>query len=215
VTHCQSLLYSPTTPIYFDPPYNRRPSSSHELTSQMSIHFAPQWVKPIKPSGTSLTPTADHPPSVPTPLTKPLATPTSTSTSINSPFPALSGNVNAAVNVAANPRGSPTTNTAPNPPLSYSRVTHTPLSPNFPTDNSYFPYTEANGVADPKLAFRYSREQMLGMWEEEKVRELPIDLVQMLEDGGVLVSKNVVKPIGLREQTEVEKKVGPRFPTLG
>jgi hypothetical protein len=37
----------------------------------------------------------------------------------------------------------------------------------------------------------------------------------MLEDGGVLVSKNVVKPIGLREQTEVEKKVGPRFPTLG
>jgi PERQ amino acid-rich with GYF domain-containing protein len=164
----------------------------------MSIHFAPQWVKPIKPSGTSLTPTSDNPPStISSGTIKSLATPVTAQT----PFPALS-------NSSAARSGSPTTNATPNQVLSYSRVTHTPLSPNFPSDSSYFPYTEPNGAADPKLAFRYSREQMLGMWEEEKVRELPIEMVQLLEDGGVLVSKSVVKPVGLREQTEVEKKVG-------
>lgn len=48
---------------------------------------------------------------------------------------------------------------------------------------------------------------MLGLWDEEKVRNTPIELVDMLENGGVLVSKSVVRPIGLRDLTENEKKV--------
>jgi PERQ amino acid-rich with GYF domain-containing protein len=92
--------------------------------------------------------------------------------------------------------------------LSYSRATHTPTTPGFPADSSYFPYTEPNGHANGNPhPFRYSREQMLGLWDEEKVRNTPIELVDMLENGGVLVSKTVVRPIGLREPTENEKKV--------
>ncbi len=89
--------------------------------------------------------------------------------------------------------------------MSYSRATHTPLSPNNPGESSYFPYTE--GGASNGLGFKYTREQMLALWEEDKVKELPIELVQLLSDGRVLVSKNVQKPVGLREQTEVEKKL--------
>ncbi|WRT69040.1 uncharacterized protein IL334_006023 [Kwoniella shivajii] len=169
----------------------------------MSIHFAPQWVKPIKPSGTSLTPTTEHPSGI----SSKNSTTHSSSNSIshtaaagsnNIPFPALSQRA-----------ASPTTATAQNPPLSYSRVTHTPLSPSFPPDASYFPYQEPNGIQENGTAhpFRYSREQILALFDESKFKERPIELVEMAEGGGVLVSKAVNRPVGLRDHTEIEKKL--------
>lgn len=159
------------------------------------MHFAPQWVKPIKPTGSALTPTSEVPPqhhhhhhhhSKVAPS--------------SSPFPALgqprSGSPNAAT-AHVNP-----------PPLSYSRVTHTQASPSMGGDG-YFPYNgDGNGDADPSpFPFRYSREQILAVWDEDKFKERPIELLQLAESGAVLVSKNVVKPVGLRDLTDLEKKV--------
>lgn len=157
----------------------------------MSMHFAPQWVKPIKPTGSAITPTTEFSPQQ---FSK-----SATGTSA-SPFPAL-----------GQPRsGSPTTIVPPtNPPLSYSRVTHTPASPSVPGDG-YFPYPggEGHGEADPSpFPFRYSRDQILAVWDEEKVKERPIELLQLAESGAVIVSPKVVKPVGLRELSELEKKV--------
>lgn len=148
------------------------------------MHFAPQWVKPIKPTGSAITPTSEAPPQ------HPKIAPSS------SPFPAL-----------GQPRsGSPTTILSPaNPPLSYSRVTHTPASPSMPGDG-YFPYPDGNGEADPSpFPFRYSREQILAVWDEDKFKERPIDLLTLSES--VIVSPTVVKPVGLRDLSELEKKV--------
>lgn len=156
------------------------------------MHFAPQWVKPIKPSGTAITPTAESPTTL-----KP-----ATNIAHNIPFPALSSNGTAHA-----------PNSTANPGLSYSRATHTPTTPGFPTDSSYFPYTEPNGHGEKPHPFRYSREQILGLWDEEKVRDTPIELVD-LGDGGVLVSKTVIRPIGLRELTDQEKKVRFSMDTL-
>lgn len=155
----------------------------------MSMHFAPQWIKPIKPSGTSVTPTAESPNQSKAPA------------SAQVPFPALSSSGASHPTVPANSG------------LSYSRATHTPTTPGFPTDSSYFPYTEPNGSgANGELShpFRYSRDQILGLWDEQKVRKMPIELVDMLEGGGVLASRDVVRPNGLRELTDIEKKVSVR-----
>ena len=54
---------------------------------------------------------------------------------------------------------------------------------------------------------------MLALWDEEKVRDPPIELSDLLESGGVLVSQEVVKPVGLRDLTELEKKVSLKFPS--
>ncbi|WVF65563.1 hypothetical protein IAT40_000292 [Kwoniella sp. CBS 6097] len=182
----------------------------------MSIHFAPQWVKPIKPSGTSLTPTTETPNNLAFGSAAVAAGAGAGATAapghrVSShsgvapsnptvPFPALSGG-----------RASPTTNmtSAPNPPLSYSRVTHTPLSPNFPQDASYFPYTEPNNQQNTENGahpFRYSRDQILALFDESKFKERPIELVELAE-GGVLVSKSVNRPVGLRDLSEIEKKL--------
>ncbi|WVQ93228.1 hypothetical protein IAU59_000293 [Kwoniella sp. CBS 9459] len=181
----------------------------------MSIHFAPQWVKPIKPSGTSLTPTTETPNNLAfgsaAALTAAAPASGAPGSRISShsvvapnpavPFPALSGG-----------RASPTTNTSssgPNPPLSYSRVTHTPLSPNFPQDASYFPYTEPNNqqnIENGAHPFRYSRDQILALFDESKFKDRPIELVELAE-GGVLVSKSVNRPVGLRDLSEIEKKL--------
>ncbi|WVQ81229.1 hypothetical protein IAT38_003351 [Cryptococcus sp. DSM 104549] len=152
----------------------------------MSMHFAPQWAKPIKPSGTSLTPTSETPNSGPRKTT--LA---------NSPFPALSH--------AQARASSPTTST--HPPLSYSRVTHTPLSPGVPGDGSYFPNQDANGGEPNAHPFRYSREQILALFDEAKFKERPIELVDVADGPAVLVSKSVNRPVGFRELTDVEKKL--------
>ncbi|WVQ63939.1 uncharacterized protein L199_002096 [Kwoniella botswanensis] len=171
----------------------------------MSIHFAPQWVKPIKPSGTFLTPTTEQPASLKTNSSH-------SSTAPNVSFPALSQSQRGA------PGGvtSPSSGQAPNntQPLSYSRVTHTPLSPNFPSDASYFPYQEPNGNVNgvngdnaTSHPFRYGRDQILNLFDENKFKERPIELVEMAEGGGVLVSKSVNRPIGLRDLTEIEKKL--------
>lgn len=92
--------------------------------------------------------------------------------------------------------------------MTYSRVTHTPLSPGFPADGSYFPSSDGgvNGGDTRPHPFRYSRDQILALWEEDKVKDTPFELAEMLESGGVLVSKSVTKPIGLRELSETEKK---------
>ncbi len=82
------------------------------------------------------------------------------------------------------------------------------MSPGVPTDGSYFPYAERNGFGDANPhPFRHSRDQILALWDEEKVKKTPIELVEMLDAGSVLVRKTVTRPVGLRELTEVEKKV--------
>lgn len=82
------------------------------------------------------------------------------------------------------------------------------MSPGVPGDGSYFPYSDANGTGDVNPhPFRYSREQILAHWDEDKVKGTPIELVEILEAGGVLVSKDVIRPVGLRDLTEAEKRV--------
>lgn len=157
----------------------------------MSMHFAPQWVKPIKPTGSALAASGDSA----------LGQSLKTSAAPASPFPAL-----------GQPRsGSPNAPASSNPPLSYSRVTHTPASPSFSGDG-YFPYAGdgQNGGADPSPhPFRYSRDQILAIWDAEKYKERPIELMQMAEteNGAVLVSKAIVNPVGLRELSDTEKRV--------
>lgn len=55
--------------------------------------------------------------------------------------------------------------------------------------------------------FRYSREQILSLFDESKFKERPIELVEMAEGGGVLVSQSVNRPVGMRDLTDTEKKV--------
>lgn len=55
--------------------------------------------------------------------------------------------------------------------------------------------------------FRYSREQILSLFDESKFKERPIELVEMAEGGGVLVSQSVNRPVGMRDLTDAEKKV--------
>jgi PERQ amino acid-rich with GYF domain-containing protein len=76
--------------------------------------------------------------------------------------------------------------------------------------DGYFPYPSGDGhveVAPSPYPFRYSRDQILAVWDEEKIKERPIELLQLAESGAVIVSQNVVKPVGLRELSELEKKV--------
>ncbi|WOO84946.1 GYF domain-containing protein mpd2 [Vanrija pseudolonga] len=155
----------------------------------MSMHFAPQWAKPVKPTGSSLASNTEAPLQQRS---------TATAAAPASPFPAL-GQPRAA---------SPTTAVTSNPPLSYSRVTHTPASPSY-AGEGYFPYAgdAPNGGGDGGPPFRYSREQILAVWDEDKFKDRPIELVKMAESGGVLVSKDIVKPQGLRELSELEKRV--------
>ncbi|ORY24769.1 hypothetical protein BCR39DRAFT_545829 [Naematelia encephala] len=152
----------------------------------MSIQFAPQYAKSIKPTGSSLTPTTDTPPVL------------SKSSMPNVPFPALS---------ASQRSSSPTTATSTGQPLSYSRVIHTPVSPAFPHDGSYFPLAEGvSGNADGH-PFRYSAETMLSLWDEEKVKAVPIELFDLADGGAGLVSRVPRKPAGLGEFSEQQKKV--------
>lgn len=156
------------------------------------MHFAPQWVKPMKTAAA---------------LNSGDAAPQSTRQTHQStpshPFPAL------------NPgRASPSIVPAPsNPAMSYSKITNaqSPQSPSFPADNAA-QAQEQNGNTRP---FRYSRDFIIGLWDEVKVKEVPIELAELMEHGGVLVSKEVVKPIGMRDLSEVEKKVRLLFFTKG
>lgn len=166
----------------------------YRSNSQMSMHFAPQWVKPIKPTGSTLGNGGNDS------QQQPQQSKTSAASVLsNSPFPAL-----------GQPRsGSP--NAASIPPLSYSRATHTQTSPSTQGDN-YYPYAGEgqNGGAEPNpFPFRYSREQILAIWDESKVKERPIELMKMAESegGSVLVSKGLVRPVGLRDLTENEKRI--------
>lgn len=90
--------------------------------------------------------------------------------------------------------------------MSYSRATHTPASPSFPTDGSYFP-TDNNGASPNPHPFRYSRDQILGLFDEDKLKSTPIELVELLEQGSVLVAQHVNRPVGMRDLTDAEKKV--------
>ncbi|KAK4683910.1 hypothetical protein P7C73_g6302, partial [Tremellales sp. Uapishka_1] len=157
----------------------------------MSMHFAPQWVKPIKPAGHSTTPSLDAPPKL--------------SGSSAPAFPALRSS-------------SPSTNPNPsNPPLSYSKITHTPQSPNFPTDSSYFPYPDNAGNANGNGTgsgtnphphpFRYSREEILSLWDHDKFKARPIELVELAEGGTALVAPSAGRPVGLRDLQDAEKQL--------
>ena len=82
------------------------------------------------------------------------------------------------------------------------------MSPSLNADSSYFAYAEGEANATVNLhPFRYSREQILALWDDDQVKETPIELMEMLATGGELVSKSVARPVGLRDLTEVEKKV--------
>lgn len=151
------------------------------------MHFAPQWVKPIKPTGPAAT-SGDVP--------LPSARQTHQSTPSH-PFPAL------------NPgrSSSPSTATTPsNPALSYSKITHSqsPQSPSFPSDGGRSASYSENGNAHP---FRYPKDQIYGLWDAEKVKEVPIELAGLMEHAALLVSTEVVKPIGMRDLNDIEKKV--------
>jgi len=157
------------------------------------MHFAPQWAKPIKPAGTSFTSNPD-----PSHVSlKSLTNHLNNNSSI--PFPALSqGQISASPVITTTPK---------EPSLSYSRATHTAVAPNSPAETSYQNGDlTGNGESNP-YPFRYSREQILALWDEDKVKETPIELAGMLDSGGVHVSKKVAKPVGLRDLAEVEKKV--------
>ena len=161
------------------------------------MHFAPQWVKPIKPAGSSATtpnateiqPSALNPHPVKQAPSQPQV-----------PFPALT----------PSDRPSPvsTTTAGSMAQRSYSRATHTPASPSYPTDGSYFP-TDDNGTSPNPHPFRYSREQILGLYDEDKFKSTPIELVELLEQKSVLVSPHINRPIAMRELTDTEKKVSP------
>lgn len=174
----------------------------------MSIHFAPQWVKPIKPSGGSATtpsateqsPTALNSSQTHHQKSQPASTNMNPSTQV--PFPALSGSsLNSPVALSSS-------GAAPNPPMSYSRATHTPASPGFPTDGSYFPSSDrANGSARDPYPFRYTREQIMGLYDEEKFKGMPIEFVDLLDRGLSVVAPQPRRPLGMRELSEAEKKV--------
>jgi len=163
----------------------------------MSMHFAPQWVKPIKPAGSSATtpnateiqPSALNPHPVKQAPSQPQV-----------PFPALTPSDRPSP-VSATTAGSMAQR-------SYSRATHTPASPSYPTDGSYFP-TDDNGTSPNPHPFRYSREQILGLYDEDKFKSTPIELVELLEQKSVLVSPHINRPIAMRELTDTEKKVSP------
>jgi PERQ amino acid-rich with GYF domain-containing protein len=162
---------------------------------RMSMHFAPQWVKPIKPTGSSATtPTATE--ILPSALNPHPVKQTPAQSQV--PFPALSSS-----NLA-----SPVSTTGPGnlTPMSYSRATHAPQSPTVPTDGSYFP-SDNNGASPNPHPFRYSREQIIAQFDEEKFKSTPIELVELLERGSVLVAPHVNRPIAMRELNETEKKV--------
>lgn len=155
------------------------------------MHFAPQWVKPIKPTGPAAS-TGDVPP--------PSARGHQSTPS--HPFPAL------------NPgRSSSPSTVNHNPALSYSKITHaqSPQSPGFPSDGSGPATNGENGNGHP---FRYSKEYMISLWNPDKVKEVPIELAGLMETAALLVSNEVVKPIGMRDLGEIEKKVCPLTPKL-
>ncbi|KAL1407608.1 kinesin-like protein [Vanrija albida] len=189
--HPSRQLAPPTAPVSHP---------NHHHTHTMSMHFAPQWAKPIKPTGSTLASNTEAPLQQRSTAAAPAPA---------SPFPAL-----------GQPRASsPTAAVTSNPPLSYSRVTHTPASPSY-AGEGYFPYAgdAPNGGGDGGPPFRYSREQILAVWDEDKFKDRPIELMKMAETGGVLVSKEPVKPVGLRELSELEKRllstsVHPPMPT--
>lgn len=176
----------------------------------MSIHFAPQWVKPIKPSGGSAT-TPGAAEQSPTALNssqtrQPTSTTANHSSATQVPFPALSSTLNSPLALSSS-------GAAPNPPMSYSRATHTPASPGFPNDGSYFPASDRqNGSAPGPHPFRYTREQILGLYDEEKFKGMPIEFVDLLDRGLSVVATQPRRPLGMREVTEAEKKVCQRFP---
>ncbi|ORX39105.1 hypothetical protein BD324DRAFT_649196 [Kockovaella imperatae] len=172
----------------------------------MSMHFAPQWAKPIKPSGNALTTPTSEFPATTTSMNKanrPAAVQSPSTTiapSSNVSFPALSQGGTTPTSL--------TGNTPAQPVLSYSRATHTPVTPTFPRDGSYFPSGDPAGQnGTHPHPFRYSKESILSLWNEEKVRERPIELADMGIGGDVLVSKSLVKPVGLRDLSDIEKKL--------
>lgn len=174
----------------------------------MSIHFAPQWVKPIKPSGGSATTpgAAEQSPTALNSSQTRQSTSASNTTNHSSasqaqvPFPALSS--------LNSPLALSSSGAAPNPPMSYSRATHTPASPGFPNDGSYFPASDRqNGSAPDPHPFRYTREQILGLYDEEKFKGMPIEFVDLLDRGLSVVAPQPRRPLGMREVTEAEKKV--------
>lgn len=65
------------------------------------------------------------------------------------------------------------------------------------------PVQDQPGFADAAHPFRYSKEYMLGLWSDNKDRELPIEFerweVIFRPDGGM--------PAGLKDMDEVEKRV--------
>lgn len=171
----------------------------------MSIHFAPQWVKPIKPSGSSAT-TPSAVEQSPTALNSSQAHqrnhPAPTAPSSQVPFPALSSAHNS-------PIAFPSSGAAPNPPMSYSRATHTPASPGFPTDGSYFPTSDgSNGSAINQKPFKYTRDEILRLYDEERFKGMPIEFADLLDRGLSVVAPQPNRPLGLRDMSEAQKKVG-------
>jgi hypothetical protein len=89
-------------------------------------------------------------------------------------------------------------------PISYSAITRdhpTPMSPESADPNG----GSLDHIVDPSKPFRYSKEYMLGLYDEhkQKGRELPFDF----ERWGVVFREEGGNPISLSPLTEMEKKV--------
>jgi hypothetical protein len=85
--------------------------------------------------------------------------------------------------------------------ISYSHITH-------PTSSSPPPASpleaSANGGAHP---FRYSRQEILSLFDASKFSAPPIELSHLASSQAVIYSENAVNPIGLRDVNEVEKRL--------
>jgi PERQ amino acid-rich with GYF domain-containing protein len=151
--------------------------------SQASMQFAPQWLKSTRgqPAGTQ-----QPQQSGPRPATPPLLSP-----SIVTP---------------------PAVNTG----ISYSHMANpsSARAESFPSDGLLNGHGAALGsagsngvVMDQVRPFRYSKEIMLSLYDPGLVKSRPLELLELAEGGGVVLSEKPNVPFGLTEWTEDEKKV--------
>ncbi len=65
-----------------------------------------------------------------------------------------------------------------------------------------------NGIPmDDVRPFRYSKEAMLALYDSAAVKNRPLELMELVEGGGVVLSEKPNVPFGLTEWNEEDKKV--------
>lgn len=86
---------------------------------------------------------------------------------------------------------------------SYSSIS----SPNYGSSSDTYPLKQQ----DPNRPFRYTKQQMLALFDQDAVKARPLELLDLVQRGdgsdGVILNDKVGVPMGLIEWTEEEKKV--------